>query len=138
MASEVTIGLIPNSARYDADDDRWHDQVADLVHELRTETGALRIARTPVPDTKGSLDSLILALGSAGVFTTALDVLRAWLARDKTRSVDLTYTDREGTRQRLSVTATNSGADTLAPVIAAVARQIESIAMTPVLRKLST
>lgn len=126
MPHDVTIGLVPNSAQYDADDDRWRDQVADLVRALRIETGALRIERSPVPGTKGSLDSLVLALGSAGVFTTALDVLRAWLARDKTRSVDLTYTDRDGKPQRLSVTATNSGADTLAPVIAAVAGQIEA------------
>jgi hypothetical protein len=126
MAGNVTIGLVPDSARYDADDDRWRDQVADLVRDLKVETGSLTVARTPVPGTKGSLDSLVLALGSAGVFTTALDVLRVWLARDKTRSVDLTYTDREGKQQRLSVTAANSGADTLAPVIAAVAGQIEA------------
>ena len=126
MAGDVTIGLVPNSARYDADDDRWRDQVADLVRELKVETDALTVARTPVPGTKGSLDSLVLALGSAGVFTTALDVLRVWLARDKTRSVDLSYTDRDGNRQRLNVTATNSGADTLAPVIAAVADQIQA------------
>jgi membrane-associated two-gene conflict system component 1 (EACC1) len=126
MAGDVTIGLVPNSARYDADDDRWRDQVADLVRELKVETGALTVAHTPVPGTKGSLDSLVLALGSAGVFTTALDVLRVWLARDKTRSVDLSYTDRDGKRQRLNVTATNSGADTLAPVIAAVADQIQA------------
>ena len=109
MAGDVTIGLVPNSARYDADDDRWRDQVADLVRELKVETDALSVVRTPVPGTKGSLDSLVLALGSAGVFTTALDVLRVWLARDKTRSVDLSYTDRDGKRQRLNVTATNSG-----------------------------
>lgn len=126
MADNVSIGLVPNSARYNADDDRWRDQVADLVRDLRVETGSLSIARTPVPGTKGSLDSLVLALGSAGVFTTALDVLRVWLARDKTRSVDLTYTDREGKQQRLNVTATNSGSDALAPVIAAVAGQIEA------------
>src|SRR5262245_40008575 len=126
MAGDVTIGLVPNSARYDADDDRWRDQVADLVRELKVETDALTVAHTPVPGTKGSLDSLVLALGSAGVFTTALDVLRVWLARDKTRSVDLSYTDRDGKRQRLNVTAMNSGSDTLAPVIAAVADQIEA------------
>jgi Effector Associated Constant Component 1 len=126
MAGEVTIGLVPNSARYDVDDDRWRDQVTELMRELRSETGALSIERTPVQGTKGSIDSLVLALGSAGVFTTALDVLRAWLARDKTRSVELTYTDRAGKRQRLSVTATNSGAETLGPVIAAVAGQIEA------------
>jgi hypothetical protein len=87
MAQNLDIGLLPRSDRYDEEDERWREQVADLVHELRVETDAMKVSRTPVPGTKGSVDELILTLGSAGVFTTAVDVLRAWLARDKTRSV---------------------------------------------------
>ena len=126
MTGDTTIGLVPKSSRYDVDDDRWRDQVSDLVHDLRVETGALQVERAPVAGTKGSLDQLVLTLGSAGVFTTALDMLRIWLARDKTRSVELTYTDRDGKTQQLSVTATRADADALAPVIAAVAGQIEA------------
>src|SRR5215472_18372667 len=91
------------------------------VRDLRVETESLTVQRTPVPCTKGSLDQLILTLGSAGVFTTALDVLRIWLGRDKTRSVDLTYRDREGQEQHFSVTAQHADRETLAPLIAAVA-----------------
>jgi hypothetical protein len=126
MPGVVNIGLNLSSDRYDADDDRWLDQVADLVGELRVETGALEVNRTAVPGTKGTVDQLILTLGSAGVFTTALDVLRIWLARDKTRSVQLSYVDREGKQQRLNVTATHADKDVLAPLIAAVAGQIEA------------
>jgi hypothetical protein len=126
MPGLVNIGLNVSSDRYDTDDDRWLDQVADLVGELRVETGALEVNRTTVPGTKGTIDQLILSLGSAGVFTTALDVLRIWLARDKTRSVELSYVDREGKQQRLNVTATHADKDAFAPLIAAVAGQIEA------------
>ena len=126
MTAKVTIAMTPASEKYDAGDDRWHEQVADLVHELRVQTDAISVERTPVPGTKGSLDQLVLTLGSAGVFTTVLDVLRIWLARDKTRSVELTYQDRDGVQQRLSVQATHADKDALAPVIAAVAAQIEA------------
>lgn len=126
MADNLDISLFPHSQRYEDDDDRWRDQIADLVHELRVETDAVRVSRTPVPGTKGSLDQLVLTLGSAGVFTTAVDVLRIWLARDKTRSVELMYQDREGKEQRLSVTAEHADDDALAPVIAAVAAQIQA------------
>ena len=126
MTAQVTIAMTPASEKYGADDDRWQEQVADLVHELRVETDAVSVERTPVPGTTGSLDQLVLTLGSAGVFTTVLDVLRIWLARDKTRSVELTYQDRAGVQQRLSVQATHADRDALAPVIAAVAAQIEA------------
>ncbi len=126
MAETLDISLVPRSDRYEDDDDRWRDQVGDLVHELRVETDAVTVSRNRVPGTKGSLDQLVLTLGSAGVFTTAVDVLRIWLARDKSRSVELQYQDREGKEQRLSVRAEHADDDALAPVIAAVAAQIEA------------
>jgi hypothetical protein len=125
MAAGLDVTLVPHSDKYEDDDDRWRDQVADLVRELRLETEALAVARTPVPGTKGALDQLVLTLGSAGVFTTAVDVLRAWLARDRTRSVELEYRDGRGEHQRLSVTAENAGEEALAPLVAAVAARIQ-------------
>jgi hypothetical protein len=126
MGDNLDINLVPHSDRYDRDDDRWLDQVADLVHELRVETEAIKVSRDPVAGTKGSLDQLVLSLGSAGVFTTALDVMRIWLSRDRTRSIELKYQDRQGKEQRLSVTAEHADEHALAPVIAAVAAQIEA------------
>jgi Effector Associated Constant Component 1 len=124
MQETIDVTLTPHSVRYDEEDDRWRDQVADLVGHLRLETDAFRLDKIAVPGTKGATADLVLALGEAGVFTTALEVIRAWLARDKTRSIDLSYRDHSGHRQRLNVTATNADDDTLAPVIAAVAHQI--------------
>ncbi len=126
MPGIFTIGVVPRSDRYDAEDDRWRDQVADLSHDLRVQTESLQIRRSAVPGTKGTIDELVLALGSAGVFTAAVDVLRAWLSRDRTRSVDLTYVDDEGRSQHLSVTAANADGEALAPVIAAVAARIQA------------
>ena len=126
MSGVMNIGLSLSSERYDADDDRWLDQVADLTRDLRMETGALEVSRTPVPGTKGSIDQLILSLGSAGVFTAALDIIRIWLGRDKTRSVELSYIDRDGKEQRIKATATHADKDALAPLVAAMAGQIEA------------
>jgi Effector Associated Constant Component 1 len=126
MSGHATVGLTALSERYDPDDDRWREQVADLVHDLRVETGTVQHVRVPVPGTKGTLDELVLSLGSAGAFTAAVDMLRIWLGRDKTRSVELTYRDREGRSQRLNVSSTNATDETLSPIISAVAHQIEA------------
>jgi hypothetical protein len=89
MPEPMEITLTAHSEKYDADDDRWRGQVGDLVHQLRTETEALRLERTAVPGTKGAMDELIISLGSAGAFTAIEQVFRSWLSRDKTRSIKL-------------------------------------------------
>ena len=44
--------------------------------------------------TKGiELAAIILALGSAGVFTAAIEVVKSWLQRDDTRSMRVVWTD---------------------------------------------
>jgi hypothetical protein len=126
MSEQMEITLTATSEKYDADDDRWRGQVGELVHQLRTETDALRLERTPVPGTKGAIDELIISLGSAGVFTAVEQVFRSWLARDKTRSIQLSYKDGKGHMQKLQVAASNAAEDVFAPVLNAVAHQIES------------
>lgn len=127
MSEHALIGFSVRSDRYDSDDDRWRDQVADLLHDLRTQADSLRVTRTPVPGTKGTVDELVLALGSAGAFTATVELFRAWLARDKTRSVDLTYTDGDGQQQQLHVSATHATDAVFAPVLAAVSAKIGAV-----------
>jgi hypothetical protein len=78
--------------RFDDYDERWQDQKDDLVAELCQEVGSLRRELLPVWGEKGAVGSLVLALGSAGVFQAASACLRAWLARDRTRRVELSWT----------------------------------------------
>src|SRR6266699_4347227 len=114
MPATLEVDLVALNDRFDDDDPRWLDQVADLVHELRRETEALQSRRTPVPGTKGTVDQLILSLGSAGAFTAAIDIVRAWLARDKHRSVEMAVTDADGHKHTVRVSAENASADALA------------------------
>jgi hypothetical protein len=95
--------------------------VADLVQELRRKVGPVQLRRTPVPGTKGTVDQLILSLGSAGVFAAAADILRAWLARDRHRSVVVTVAGPDGKRTEVRVDAQNASAAALEPLIAAAA-----------------
>jgi hypothetical protein len=125
MPTTLEVGLVAINERFDDDDPRWRDQVADLVQELRRETESVQSRRTPVPGTKGTLDQLILALGSAGAFSVAVDVVRAWLARDKHRSVEMTVTDAAGQKHTVRVSAENANADALAALISAASTLTE-------------
>jgi hypothetical protein len=97
----------PRNDQYDPDDDGWRDQVATLYAELDDSVDTVRRGR-PVAGAKGVVDQLVIAMGSAGVFTAAVDCLRAWLERDKDRRIDLRWT--QGGEER-SVTLTGEAVD---------------------------
>jgi hypothetical protein len=122
MATTIEIGLAAANERFDDDDPRWRDQVGDLVDELRRETGSVRSQRVVVPGTKGTIDNLILALGSAGAFTAAVEIVRVWLARDKHRSVQFTFVDPRGGTRSIRVDAENAGSGAMESFVAAAAK----------------
>ena len=80
----------PRNDQYDPDDDGWRDQVATLYAELDDSGDTVRRGR-PIPGAKGAVDQLVIAMGSAGVFTATADCLRAWLGRDRDRRIDLRW-----------------------------------------------
>jgi hypothetical protein len=121
MAETLEIELVTRNDRYDDDDPRWLTQTATLLHDLRRDTGSMRVHRTPVPGTKGAVDQLILSLGSAGAFSLAVQLIGTWLSRDRHRSVELTFTDEAGHPKTVRVSAENAGSDALAPLIKAAA-----------------
>lgn len=95
---------------YDPDDERWLDQAGSLYRELRAEADVVPGGQ-PVPGAKGTVDQLIIALGSAGAFQAAVECFRAWLGRDRDRRINLTWDD-EGVMR--SVTLSGGAADTAA------------------------
>ena len=74
-------------------------QVAALHTDLQRETGSVATRSEPAPGTKGGFVDVVLALGTSGALVAAVEILRAWLGRDKTRSITATWTDEDGTTQ---------------------------------------
>jgi len=101
------VAVEPHNDTYDPDDQGWRDQITTLYRELDAETGIVRRGR-PVEGAKGAVDQVIVALGSAGVFTAVVDCLRAWLSRDRDRRIDVRWV--ENGRER-SVTLTGEAVD---------------------------
>jgi len=115
--------LEPRTDRYDPDDDRWRNQVGDFVASLRDEVDGVRRELTPVPGTKGSVESLVVSLGSAGAFTAALEFFRAWLGRDRSRSLDITWHTEDG-KHHVSIQGDSIDQSTLQFVAEAASRQL--------------
>lgn len=87
--------VIAESGTFDAGDDRWLRQVADLHRALRADVDGFRFERVepPGPAKKGAVDAAVLALGSAGAISAAVTCFKAWLGRDKSREIVVRWTD---------------------------------------------
>lgn len=109
--------------RYDHTDDRWRDQVSQLHTSLRGEVGGLRRERSAVPGTKGTVETVILALGSAGAFTAAIECFRAWLGRDRTRSLEISWWG-DGRQERVVIQGEAIDTAALQTVAEAVSRRL--------------
>jgi hypothetical protein len=103
----VDVIVVPGTTRFDPDDPGWRDQVATLYTALREEVAQPSVHSAVVPNAKGTLDTVVIALGSSGALTAVVACFRAWLARDKTRTVTITWTDDSGTEQRITLTGEN-------------------------------
>jgi Effector Associated Constant Component 1 len=112
----------PRSERFDEADGRWREQVGAFYRELRTEVGSVRRETTPEPGAKGATTDIILALGSSGALTAAVTMFKAWLDRDKTRTLDIEWTDGDR-RRTLSIRGTDVGEDTFDELVKAAGRR---------------
>lgn len=119
---ELTIE--PFTTRFHPDDERWRAQVSQLHSALADEIGGVRRHRVPVHGAKGGVETVILALGSAGAFTAAAEYLRAWLGRDKTRSLEVSWT-ADGHQHVVTIRGEAMDASSFRAVAEAAARRLE-------------
>jgi len=113
----------PRTDRFDPDDDRWRDQVSAFYRELDDEVGGVHREHVGVAGTKGGLETVVLALGSAGAFTAAVEVVRSWLGRDRSRSLDIAWSS-EGATRRVTVRGEHIDGSALRALAEAAAHQI--------------
>lgn len=102
-SSEIQFQISPINDDYDPNDDRWLDQVNELVYDLQKEVGDVHQESTAVEGQKGAVAALILALGSAGAIKAAVDMFKTWLDRDQSRELIITV-KRNGKTETFKVT----------------------------------
>lgn len=122
MADAVELKLTTHSDKFDPDDDNWLAQETELLQSLRGEV-PVRRDLVAAPGSKGLVEGIIMALGSAGAFKAAVDCLRVWLARDRTRRIELAWTV-DGHEERIVLQGTavsNAEFEKLAEIVRAKA-----------------
>ena len=116
----------PRSDDYDAADDRWRGQVGTLHRELAAQVDTFQRGRS-APGSKGTVDEVILALGSSGALTAAVECFRAWLQRDKSRSIDVRW-DEDGVERRVTFSGDNVDTATVREIARAAAARVGGLA----------
>jgi hypothetical protein len=125
MEPVVEVHLEPSSGRFDMTDDRWLDQVGGLIAELREQVGPVERRRQPVAGAKGALDAIVLPLASAGALTGMVEMLKAWLGRDRSRSVKVKWS-AEGKVQELELSGNRVDDGAFNGVVRAVTEQLQA------------
>ena len=112
----------PRSDDYVSSDDRWRAQVGSFYQELAAQVDTFQRNRS-APGTKGTVDEIILALGSSGALTAAVECFRAWLQRDKSRSIDVRW-DEDGVERRVTFSGENVDTATVREIARAAAARV--------------
>ncbi len=108
--TEVRFKIEPRNDDYDPSDDRWLDQVNELVSDLQHDVGNVHKEVQAVEGQKGGVEALILALGSAGAITAAVDMFKAWISRDQSRELEISV-ERGGEVQTFRVSGSRMDKD---------------------------
>ncbi len=87
MKNNIDLIIEPLSEDYDANDERWLNQVNDLINECQRDVGEVTKKITPQEGKKGGFEEIMLVLGSSGAIQMAFEVFKAWILRDKTRTI---------------------------------------------------
>jgi hypothetical protein len=88
----INLTITPGTDKYDPEDEAWLEQEGELFDDLRSEVGGVRRIARAAPGEKGVVETVLIALAGAGAFNGAFECLRAWIARDRTRRVEISYT----------------------------------------------
>ncbi|MFE6157074.1 hypothetical protein [Streptomyces sp. NPDC057889] len=107
MTADVEVAILPGTGRFDPEGEQWRDQIAALHAALREEAGTVLLRDAPEPGRKGDAGTMMLALGTSGALTATVACFRAWLARDKTRTLTIVWTDEAGAERTVQVSGDN-------------------------------
>jgi len=113
------VSVMATSDRFDADDDRWLSQVRLLHEDLGRETplvtgpgGASPRSAVILPGTKGGWLPDVAVLLSPAVVAGVVAVVKAWLVRDRDRTVHLAW-EVDGRKGEFTATASTADNATL-------------------------
>jgi hypothetical protein len=96
MVWTAEVGVEGRLAGLDAGHEAVLDARAELMADLRTVAGARVTERgEPSEGAKGVATELIVGLSGAGGATAFVQIVKAWLQRDRRRSVTVTVTESE-------------------------------------------
>lgn len=121
----VEVRIEAETSRYAPDSPQWRNELAELHRMLGAEAGTVSLRPNEgTKGTRGAIEAVILALGSSGSITAAVMCFRAWLGRDKTRTLNLTWTDGQR-EERVTLTGENIDQRSFQTLAESIGRTIE-------------
>ena len=89
MTDKLEISIMPINEDYDPSDDRWLDQVSELVNDLQQDVGKVSKEVQTEEGKKGGVEILKMILDSKDIFSAAADAFKTWISRDQKRELEI-------------------------------------------------
>lgn len=106
------------------DPDDEVDDHADFAAGLRRHVGDAVTHHRPPPLAKADPESIILALGSAGVLTAAVEFVRSWLSRDRRRSISMSWHE-DGRLHSVEITGDGLDDEAIGEIVDSLTRRLD-------------
>ena len=98
MSETFSLIIEPKSDDFDSNDERWLEQVNDLLVACQEDAGDISRREVVQEGKKGVIQDIVLSIAPEAM-QAAVNVFTAWLNRDKTRSLKLKISEGESTRE---------------------------------------
>jgi hypothetical protein len=122
----VQVSVAAATSKYNADSPQWRAEVADLHRSLTGEADQVSArGGESEGNSRGTAVEIIAVLGSSGAIGAAVACFRMWLGRDKTRSLDLSWTDADGQTRHVTLTGENLDQKSFQSIVESIGRSLE-------------
>lgn len=102
----MKLTIIPKSEKYDNNHIGWQEQIYDLRNEfIKTDAESI-VEGKKIPNAKGIINDIILGIGSTGILTSVVDIIKAWIIKDPTRKLIIKFSDDEGKEVNFEIDST--------------------------------
>jgi hypothetical protein len=122
----VQVSVAAATSKYSDGSPQWRAEVADLHRSLTGEAEQVSArGGESEGNTRGTAVEIIAVLGSSGAIGAAVACFRMWLGRDKTRSLDISWTDADGKPRRVTLAGENLDQKSFQSLADSIGRSLE-------------
>ncbi|MEU6857886.1 hypothetical protein AB0B28_03270 [Glycomyces sp. NPDC046736] len=121
----VEVRIEAETSKYAPDSPQWRNELAELHRMLGSEAGSVSLRPNEGAEgTRGVLETVVLALLSPAAIAGGVACFKAWIGRDKTRSLKVSWSEGD-TDRHITLTGENIDQRSMQSLAESIGRTLE-------------